>query len=130
MHYTTTVSTLRHQFETMIIDQTNAINLFENTSRIPQTSLLTFPHVSAEYLLYKLSQRGLFATFGGGYTQQLHYILSACGHPTEHAHTSLSFTLPIDVTDADIDAAANIVIDEVKRAERYSNHLQEVANEC
>jgi cysteine desulfurase len=86
-------SLMREQFEEELKKAIPEIEiLFKGTERLPTTSVISFPGVRSEALLFSLHEKGLFASMGGGIFQEISHLLTACHYPPEIALTSLSFT--------------------------------------
>lgn len=79
-HVCTEVARLRQKFEEEIQKALpDARVLFNDVERLPNTSVIAFPGASSEALLFHLQRKGVFATFGGGSSQHLSFVLKACG---------------------------------------------------
>ncbi len=110
----TEVARLRDKFENRLKERVGDINVFFGDSeRLPNTTALAFRGVTSDALLYALSQRGVYASFGGGSFQQLRLVLECSGVDSERAQSALSFSLSRETTDNDIDEAVNIISDVV-----------------
>jgi cysteine desulfurase len=76
--------------------------LFTEELRTPHTSLIAFPGVHAEMLLYRLQQKRLFASLGGADAPPVSHYLTACGFPLPLAQSALSFSLSRYTTEEEI----------------------------
>ncbi len=86
--------------------------------RLWNTTNLGFPGIEAEALLLMLSERGVWASAGAACSSgslDPSPVLLAMGVPREIAHGSLRFSLSRHTTAAEIDEAAGIVADCVRR---------------
>ena len=102
--------------------------------RSPNTTNLRFDNVDAEALLIALDMQGIAASFGAacqsGATEPSH-VLKAMGLPLARSRASLRFSLTRQNTEADIDAALDLVPAAVTRlrdlSPAHKKHLAEVA---
>ncbi len=85
---------LRDLFESEV----NGKVLYQNSPRLPNTSLIAFENVHQEALLYFLNRKGVYATIGGAYAPHLSRI----------DETAVSFTLSRMTTEEEISKAAQI----------------------
>lgn len=82
---------------------------FQKEERAPHITTILFPHILNEALLFELSQRGVYATMGGGNFQQISIILTACGIDSGAAQTALSFSLSRYTTESEVDGAIKVI---------------------
>lgn len=94
--------------------------LCKNADRLPNCSVLAFPGIYAEALLYLLNSRGVYASIGGGKFQPLEKILVSYGCSIEVARSALSFALSWNTTEEEIDHVINIVIECMEKLRRCS----------
>lgn len=88
----TEVALARFRFEQKLIKECPEIKvLLMDCDRAPTHSVLAFTGVAAEAMAYRLNRRDIFATFGGGLFQQIHYLLHSFGIDDRQAQSSLSF---------------------------------------
>ncbi len=97
------VARLRDHFEASLPE---AKPLFQDTLRVPNVSVLCFPGVHSEMLLYSLQRKGLAATIGGTYAPHLKRVLAASGIDEQ---TAISFALSRYTTQAEIDRAVILI---------------------
>lgn len=122
--YCTEVARLRDKLERGITAiYPDAICLFQDEERLPHISVMSFPGIRNEALLFALNQKKLFASMGGGQFQSIDRILEACSVDHATAQCALTFSLSKDTTDADIDRAVEIIADTAKRLKRLSRAL-------
>ncbi len=98
----------------------DAVILFKNVERLPNCSVIAFPGVESDALLYLLSRKGVYASMGGGQSQKLFHILSACGIKETLAHSALSFSLSHETTEAEISFAIQTIVDCVQHLSKCS----------
>lgn len=98
---------LRDLFETLVEGKA----LFEEELRLPNTSLIAFPHVHQEALLYFLNRKGIYASMGGRRSARL------------KDETSLSFSLSRMTTEEEIRKAASIINETVTRLRTLSEAI-------
>ncbi len=107
------VARLRDQFEE---DLLNAIPgaqvLFAQELRLPNTTVISFPQVHQEALLYLLHRKGVFATFGGTYSQYAHRLMGS--------ETALSFSLSRMTTEEELKRAVTLIVESVQSLRRFS----------
>lgn len=122
--YCTEVARLRDNFESQILAKyPEAILLFSEEDRLPHTTAIAFPGIRNESLLYTLSRKQLFATIGGGASQQIEHILQASGVDPIIAKCALSFTLSKETTLEEITQAITIISNAANRLRRLSRAL-------
>lgn len=96
---------LRNRLEAEV----KGVPLFQKENRIFNTSVIAFPHIHNEALLFLLHEAGVYATIGGGELQQLTKVLTHYGIDQELASSAISFALPPDMTDEMLDQAIQII---------------------
>jgi cysteine desulfurase len=106
----TETARLRDQFETAILQVfPDARVFFQEIERLPTTSVIAFPGVAAEALLYALNRQGIYATIGGGNSQKLEHVLNACGVDVGLSGSAVSFALSHETREEEIDRAVAII---------------------
>lgn len=95
----------------------------EGSVRLPHITTLLFDSVSSDTLLWALSQKQLYATMGGGYFQQIAFLLQAYGIEERLSRTGLSFSFSSTMSEAHVLEAAEIVIDCFREKKRLAEHL-------
>jgi cysteine desulfurase len=86
--------------------------------RLWNTTNIGFPKLEAEALLLLLSEKGVCASAGAACSSgslDPSPVLLAMGVPPEIAHGSLRFSLSKETTEEEVDEAARIVVESVKR---------------
>jgi cysteine desulfurase len=97
---------LRDRLEKGIIEHVpGAKVLFATTLRLPNVTVISFPKVHQEALLYALNRKKVFASIGGAYHQNLSRLLMASGHEEIVALGAVSFALSRMTTESEIDQA-------------------------
>jgi len=117
-------SLLREHFETEL--QKAIVDckiLFKETERLPTTSVISFPGVMSEPLLYLLAEKGLHASMGGETFQMIGHLLKACHLPPKIALSALSFTLSRMNTTEEVDQAVKIIQEAYQQLQKLSLHL-------
>lgn len=100
------VARLRDRLEEKIL---TATPLFQDTLRLPNVSVLTFPHIHQEMLHYTLQRKKVLTSIGGLRSPHLHRHLMACGIDEQMARTAISFSLSRFTTQNEIDQAIQII---------------------
>ena len=90
-----------------------ATPLFQDSLRLPNVSVLTFPGVHQDMLLYTIQRKQLFASVGGSRCPYLIRQLLACGVDEKIAQTAVSFSLTRYTTQSEIDSAVQTLTDAV-----------------
>lgn len=103
----------------------NVFMPFKEAERLPTTSVICFPGVVNEALLYHISSKGVLATMGGGSFQKLSHILELCGVDRLLSLGSLSFTLSYQTTQQEIDEASEIIISAYKSLQAMGGYLSQ-----
>jgi cysteine desulfurase len=79
------------------------------TARLPGHASFVIPGISGESVLLDLERHGIVCSSGSACaagSDEPSHVLTALGIPAEIAQTALRFTFEAEVTDADLDAAA------------------------
>ncbi len=116
----TETSRLRDHFEAGLF---GAELLFQDHDRLPNVSLVSFPGISSDALLYHLNQKQVYASFGGGRFQQLGLLLQTMGYPPEIAQSALHFSLSRNTSEAEVDEAIERISQAVKDLQGLSLRL-------
>jgi cysteine desulfurase len=112
---------LRNEFEQKISLQiSDAKILFTHVERLPNCSVIAFPAIHAEALLYLLNRKGVFASIGSGRYQLLSQILIKCHIAPELAYTAINFSLSYETTEEQIEAAVCIIVDCVRQLKKMT----------
>lgn len=110
---------LRDRFESAVLRAVpDAVVNGTVAQRLWNTTNIGFPRLEAEALLLLLSERGVCASAGAACSSgslDPSPVLLAMGVPPEIAHGSLRFSLSKETTQAEVDEAAAIVVESVKR---------------
>jgi cysteine desulfurase len=101
----TETARLRDKLESGILQVVpDARIFFQEAERLPNTSVIAFPGVHSEALLYALNRRGVYAS-----TQKLSQVLRACSLDATLAASAVSFALSYKTQEAEIDRAVSII---------------------
>jgi cysteine desulfurase len=118
------VRALRDRFENTLLDRLP--NLYVNgnrTQRLPNTSNIAFDFVEAEAILMSLDDKGICASSGSACTTgslDPSHVLSAMGLTPARARSCVRFSFSHYNTDADIDAALEILPPMIERLRAMS----------
>ncbi len=120
----TEVVRLRAKFEeTILKEQPDAQIHFQDIMSLPNTTVISFPGMIAENLLYALNRKKVYANFGGGVFQKLSLVLRASGVERLKADSAISFAFSRYTKEKEIDQACHIIIEQVKRLKKMSEHI-------
>ena len=105
------IASLRHYFEKSLTQQISCVQvLFQNVERLPHISVIAFPYIEAEYMLYLLKEEKLYASMGGGDHGLLSEILKDCQVEPCLANCALSFAFSSKTTRKEIDDAISRIV--------------------
>ncbi len=123
-HYCMEIVRLRDLLERGVLEGLpEAVVLFKEADRLPNCSVIAFPGVYSEALLYLLNAKGVYASNGGGKFQPLEKILLTIGIEKSIASSALSFSLSWDTTEADIESAVQSILSSAKQLKICSKEL-------
>lgn len=126
----TEIARLRDKLENGILKQLpQAVPFYREQERLPHCMAMAFPGISNEALLFALNRKGLYATIGGGFFQQLGLILTTADVPHALAYSALSFSLSRYTTEEEIDEAIILIVDTVKTLLKMSDKIIHTVNE-
>ena len=118
------IAALRDHFESLIQRSIHDAVINSRTApRLWNTTNIGFPRLEAEALLLLLSERGVCASAGAACSSgslDPSPVLLAMGVPDLIAHGSLRFSLSKNTTREEIDQAAAILIESVRRRSPHS----------
>lgn len=115
---------LRDRLETEILKRLPESSVFfQQVERLPNCSVIAFPGVSSEALLFLLHRKGVCASLGGGQCQKLSHLLIASGIDERLAQCALSFSLSHETTEEEVDYAIKTVVECVKKLQDLSGNL-------
>jgi len=97
--------------------------LFTEQERLPHITTISFPGIANESLLFALSEKGLYASIGGGLQQQLSLILESCQVEPMLAHSAVSFSLSRETTEGEIERAIDIIVRAAKQLRQSSSKM-------
>jgi cysteine desulfurase len=90
----------------------------ESGARLWNTTNIGFPRLEAEAVLLLLSERGVCASAGAACSSgslDPSPVLLAMGVPAEYAHGSVRFSLSKETTEVDVEQAAQVVVECVRK---------------
>jgi len=109
----TRISALRDRFEHGLVSRVPDARVNGGAApRTPNTSNITFPGIEGEALVIALDLKGLACSTGAACSSgavEPSHVLTAIGMPAAEARASVRFSLGRHTTDAEIDAAIEIV---------------------
>lgn len=76
--------------------------LFPNIEKLPNTSIIAFPGIHSESMLYALHERGIYASLGNQHSASLPSILSACPAFAPLFNQSIHFSYGLDLMEEDL----------------------------
>ena len=118
------IARLRSQFEAEIKKEIpESLILFQSSVRLPCTSVILFPYVVSETLLYALAQKEIYACIGGGSRQEISHLLQACGIDKNLSKCGLSFTFSPQNTEEEAQKAVQILKSEYQKYAKLSQGL-------
>ncbi|MFQ3621625.1 MAG: aminotransferase class V-fold PLP-dependent enzyme, partial [Spirochaetales bacterium] len=113
---------LRDKFEKALEDRLGALVNGKGTSRVWNTSNLSFPGIPSEVLLVRLDQAGIAASRGSacasGSTKPSHVLLSM-GLDRGRVLSSIRFSFLPSVTEAEIDQGIEIIEECVRELRKH-----------
>ncbi|HRD54947.1 MAG TPA: aminotransferase class V-fold PLP-dependent enzyme, partial [Parachlamydiaceae bacterium] len=120
----TEIARLRNKLEDKIVKAVpDATVFFQNEMRLPHISLIGFPGISNELMLYHLNKKGVFASIGGGSFQKINLLLEASLIDKKRAQEAINFTLSRYTTEDEIERAAHIIAECVSDLKKLSLHM-------
>lgn len=120
----TEVARLRSKFERGITASIpESVVFFQDQERLPNCTVIGFPGVANEALLYILNRKGIYASIGGGTYQQLGLVLAASGIDPVLAYTAVSFSLSKETTEDEIDRAVIGITESVAYLRKISQKI-------
>ncbi len=123
-HICTETARLRDLLEKEIqAEIKDAVIVFKNAERLPNTSVIAFPGVISEALLFELNYFGVYASIGGGMYPTLSTVLKGCRLDPILADSALSFSLSYETTEEEILLATQKIIAAVKKLKTYSQEI-------
>ncbi len=123
-HYCMEIARLRDFLEEGILEGcSEAIILFKEADRLPNVTVISFPGVYAESLLFLLNSKGIYASFGGGKFQLLETVLLSAGIERKFARCALSFSLSWNTTEEEIEQAIERIIACATQIKRCSKEI-------
>ncbi len=119
--YCTEVARLRMLFEEKICEAyPEAKVLFSDVERAPHISCIAFAGIHQNLLAFTLKRKGISLSIGGGQFLPIENILEASGIDPELARCAVTFSLSKDTQEHELERAAAIIGETVKRLRRIS----------
>lgn len=121
------VSRLRNKLEEEIqkgIPQ--ATIFFKKQERLPHCTVIGFPGIVNEALLFLLNRKGLCASIGGGNFLQLTHQLKVCGISFNLAQGAIAFTLSRYTTEEEVNRAIEVVCESVNLLLKMTAQMSEL----
>lgn len=113
------VTAMRDRLESGLLQRVEFAHVIgDRSARVGNTTNVAFETLEAEAILIALSERGVCASSGSACSSgslEPSHVLRAMGIEERIAHGAIRFSLSSETTDADVDAALEIVPDVVKR---------------
>ncbi len=123
-HYCMEIARLRDRLEEGVREGfSEAVILFKEADRLPNVTVIAFPKVYSEALLFLLNSKGIYASSGGGKFQSLKTVLMAAGVEENLAKCALSFSLSWDTEEEEIEQAILLIIACAKQIQRSSKEI-------
>jgi len=117
----TEVVRLRNLFESLLLEALPEIQvLFKTSMRLPTHSIIVFPGVDGEALLYHLAQQNIYATIGGYRTQPLSSSLASLGYDEIVQRCAVAFVLSRFFSEEDVHQAVEIIVQTYKKLKSLS----------
>jgi cysteine desulfurase len=130
----TRVKSLRDKLERTILDRVPNVQINgDRTSRIPNTSNISFEFVEGEAILLLMDEWGIAASSGSACTSgslQPSHVLRAMGVPFTMAHGSIRFSLSIYNTEEEIDFVTEKVPEIIARLRDLSPYWKPAEGVC
>lgn len=115
----TEIARLRNKLEDMVVQRCPEAKLFfQMQERLPHVTVIAFPRIVNETMLFLLNRRKVMACIGGGSFQQLALVMEACKVPSSLAHSCVSFSLSRETSDEDIDKAVEAIVEAYNQIKR------------
>lgn len=120
----TEIARLRGRLEAGIKEKyPEVVIFFDNEERLPNCTVMSFPGITNDAMMFSLNRKGVFGSFGGGSFQKISLLLMASGVDEVLANSAVSFSLSRETTEDEIDQAVAIIAATAKRLRKLSNHL-------
>ncbi len=97
------VARLKGLLESKLSQEVEGVRvLLKSQVRLPNVSVISFTGIQSEALLFHLNEQNIFASAGGGSSQHISRVLSACGFDSMTCATTVSFVLSRYTTEEEI----------------------------
>jgi cysteine sulfinate desulfinase/cysteine desulfurase-like protein len=105
------IASLRYYFEKSLTEKISCAQVFfQDVERLPHISVIAFPYIEAEYMLYLLKEEKLYASMGGGDYELLSETLKNCGIEPCLANSAVSFAFSCKTTREEIEIAVSRIV--------------------
>lgn len=119
-HYCLEVARLRDLLEEGLLKECKGAKvLFKDLDRLPNCTVISFPGIHYESLSYLLHTKGVYTSFGGGKFPKLEDQLASLGIEEAIAKSSLSFSLPSDISEEAVEKAIGQIVESVQHLQKY-----------
>jgi cysteine desulfurase len=122
----TKVRALRDRLESELLNRCKGAKLNgDKSSRLPNTTNISFENIEGEAILLHLDEDGIAASSGSACTTgslEPSHVMMAMGVPYTFAHSSTRFSLSCYNTDADVDKVISImpkIVDKLRKLSPY-----------
>lgn len=123
-HYCMETARLRDLLEEGLKEKVpESIFFFKEADRLPNVTVIAFPGVYSESLLYLLNSKGIYASLGGGKFQRLETSLLAAGIDKHLARCSLSFSLSWNTSEEEVETSIEVISLCVKQIKSCSKEM-------
>jgi cysteine desulfurase len=128
MHRSLESGRLRALFEEKLQEKYPFIQVvLQEKLRLPHITTLLFDKVTSDALLWALTQKQVYATMGGGYFQQIAFLLQAYGFDERLSRTGLSFSISYEMEEERLLQAIDLIGQCLEERMRMSEKLMEAA---
>lgn len=123
------VRALRDKLEEELLRRCSGSKLNgHKTSRLPNTTNISFENIEGEAILLHLDESGIAASSGSACTTgslEPSHVMMAMGMPYTFAHSSTRFSLSVYTTEDEVDAVINVMPGIVKTLRRISPFVEQ-----
>lgn len=119
--FCTEIARLRSKLEQGVLNAyPDAKILFPESLKLPHITVIAFPGIVNEAMLYRLNQANICASIGGGSAQQLSLILKSCKVEPMLALSAVHFSLSRETKEEEVDQAIVLISDIAKELRSLS----------
>ncbi len=118
------IARLRGEFEDRLQERIpDVLPLNQSFRRVVNVSVMAFPYVTGEALLFELTERGVLASMGGGKMPTLEYVLKQMGQDPLLARSALSFAFSSNISEGDITKVVGLLGMIIEKYEKLAEGL-------